>query len=103
MVFRCSKRDAAQLFVMDIDDDYKVTPITPEEYWAGSFDIAPDGKTIYFSAQKNTRKLEFHDYLWEIFRIGIDGADMKQLTENRAADYCVAVSPYITGEEDDYH
>lgn len=100
-VFRCSSHGGSrksQLFIMDIANEFKVTALTPPDYYVGSFDISPDGKTVFFSSVP--AKGEYHNYLVEIYRIEIDGTGLAKLTDNRAYECCIAVSPFLNQSDD---
>lgn len=70
---------AANIWIIDIDT-LATRQITFDEGTSNRFlTVTPDGKTVFFGSNRNGR--------WHIWRIGTDGADLRQATDGEGESF----------------
>lgn len=83
------KKPVRQLWVMNSDGTYTTQIMNILEGDCMSFSISPDGKKIAFSSNMNiagVKQEKITNNNYDIWLVNIDGADLTQLTTNKAYD-----------------
>jgi len=88
------------IYYVDIANrDFNPSVVTEDVFFIKDYALSPDDKTVFFSGSRSDNYTDWN--AWEIYRIGVDGSGLANLTNNNSREWFVAVGPDAAGGEEE--